>query len=335
LIVAEPIRIDGSYGEGGGQILRTSAALSAITGRPIEITNIRAKRTKPGFQPQHLKAVQAAGEICGATLKGAAVGSQYLLMEPQHEVRPGEYRFDIGTAGATTLVVQAILVPLLLTKQPSRIIVTGGTHNDHAPSADYLEQVLLPALAHAGVRSSFRYSRAGFYPRGGGEIELELSTDGLVGIDFASVARAAPTGTVVTSNLPVEVAQRGANVLQPVVSGVVTRDLPSPGVGAAAFTSIRGLAGFTGLGRRGKPMEEVAREAAEPMAEFLAAGADVDEHLADQLVLPLCFSKGPSRYRTWKSSEHLRTVIWVIRQFLDVGLTLEEAEDGTAEIVIR
>ncbi|HEY0867628.1 MAG TPA: RNA 3'-terminal phosphate cyclase [Fimbriimonas sp.] len=329
------VRVEGSYGEGGGQILRSCAALSAVTGRPVEIVNVRGKRTRPGFQPQHLRAVLATAELCGARLKGAEVGSTYLLFEPTHEPKPGDYRFDIGTAGATTLVVQAVLVPLLLTRQESRIVVTGGTHNDHAPCAEYLEFVLLPALERAGVAYRFEYPAAGYYPRGGGRIELQIQAPtGLRGLVFAPSVRPRPCAVSLSSSLPPHVAQRGADALRHVDPNPEIREKPSPGAGAAAFTYLHGLAGFTGLGAKGKPMEAVARDAAEPMEHFLEQDAAIDEHLADQLVLPMSFACGPTRYNTWQATEHLRTVAWVAAQFLDVRIRIDEDETGRAFVEI-
>ena len=173
--MAQSILISGEYGEGGGQIIRTALSLAAITGRAVEISNIRSKRSKPGLQPQHLTAVHAAAAICNAEVAGAAVGSAWLRFAPQTAPQPGNYRWEIGTAGATTLVAQTVLLPLALADAPSRVTITGGTHVPHAPVAEYLEGVYLPMLRHAGCAVKMEIARTGFYPRGGGEITLHIA----------------------------------------------------------------------------------------------------------------------------------------------------------------
>lgn len=317
------ISIDGAYGEGGGQVIRTSVALAAITGQAIEIHDIRGGRAKPGLQAQHLMSVKAAARLCGATLSGAELQSRHLVFEPQMPVAAGHYRFDIGTAGSCTLVLQTILVPLALAEGDSTVVVTGGTHNPMAPCVDYLEEVFLPAVARMGLRATLEVPAYGFFPKGGGEVRCHISGGGeLTGASFASrdevgslLARA------IVSGLPEHVGLRGAGHLESRIgqrAEICKR--PSRGPGAAAFVAVRhrsAFAGFTGLGERGKPMERVVEDAADAYDAWVATEATVDEHLADQLVLPAVFAQGESVWRTDMVTEHLRTVAWLTGRFVD------------------
>lgn len=322
------LTIDGSFGEGGGQIVRTAVALSAITGTPIEVANVRANRAKPGLQPQHRMAVQAAAAVCGASTEGVEVGSGHFEFAPGAPPQAGTYHFDVGTAGSAYLVLQTVLVPLLLAEGPSRVVVRGGTHNPLAPSADYLEHVFLPALRRAGAAIRFGYDRAGFFPKGGGELALEIEGPArLTGVDFASRGGLLrETAVAVTSGLAESVGVRAAEALRRYAGEPCIRDLPSAGPGAAAFVGAEfesGFGGFVGLGARGKPMERVCEEAGEAYREWRTSAAGCDAHLADQLVLPMTFAGTSSRWTTPEVTEHLRTVLWVVRQFLPADLRLD------------
>lgn len=208
------IEIDGSYGEGGGQIIRSSMSLAAITGKPVTIQGVRAGREKPGLQPQHLMAVRSAARLCAAEVRGDAVGSMFLEFKPTQPVEAGDYRFDIGTAGSTALVIQTVFLPLSLADGPSTVTVTGGTHNPKAPSADYLQHVFFPAAREAGFESKFAWPRAGFYPAGGGEVNLILPGSA-VGRPFVFEDRQEcdrVIASVVTSSLPAHIGERGGKV---------------------------------------------------------------------------------------------------------------------------
>jgi len=165
------VEVDGSFGEGGGQIIRSAVTLAALTGQAVTVSRVRAGRKKPGLQPQHLTAVRAAARICNATLRGDTVGSFQFTFEPQSAVQPGQYEFDIGTAGAAPLVAQTVFPPLACAEGPSRVSIRGGTHVPHAPPAEYLEGVYFPLLQAAGLGATFHYERPGFFPRGGGLLE--------------------------------------------------------------------------------------------------------------------------------------------------------------------
>jgi RNA 3'-terminal phosphate cyclase (ATP) len=333
----ERIIVDGSYGEGGGQIIRTAVSLAAMTGRAVEVVNVRARRSRPGLQPQHLMAVKSAAQTCAAILEGADPGSTRFAFEPQAPVAPGDYRFDIGTAGATALVGQTLLMPLSHAEGSSKAAIKGGTHVPQAPAADYLVHVYAPALRRFGLEVKVDYASAGFFPKGGGWIGLTTeghSRSNAVDLtDRGKLTRL--RAFVITSNLPDHVAERGAAVVERFMKGigrpveVERRNLPSPGAGAAVVLVAEcenGFAGFTGLGERGKPMEKVAEAPCEEFLRWWKSGAACDEQLADQLVLPAAFASGESRWTTPVVTEHLRTVIWLVEHFLPIQHRIEEQE---------
>jgi RNA 3'-terminal phosphate cyclase (ATP) len=327
------IHVDGSYGEGGGQIIRTAVSLAVITGEPIEIANIRAKRKKPGLQPQHLAAVKAAAELCGAKMRGDAVGSVHLEFKPAGPVKPGEYAFDIGTAGSAPLVAQTVIMPLVLAGGASKVSVTGGTHNPMAPTSDYLERVYGNALRRMGIDIEVRSPRAGFYPAGGGLVEVEIKGGQLRPIKMTARAPIRDLEAIVTtSKLRPDVAERAEKVIRHQLGNepalrVRIEDKPSTGPGAAVVIVAEhehGVAGATVLGSRGKLMEVVTGEACKLYIEWRDGNAAIDEHLADQLVLPACFDNGESAWTTPVVTEHLRTVVWLVQKFFPITFDLGE-----------
>lgn len=346
------VLIDGSFGEGGGQILRTSLSLSVITGKPVEIVNLRAGRSKPGLQPQHLTAVRAAAALCKAEVTGDAVGSMRLTFAPTSPARAGDYQFDIGTAGATTLVAQTLALPLCLAKLTgeragSSVTITGGTHVPHAPPAEYLSVVYSNALLRrAEVHVICRCDRAGYYPKGGGEIKLlavgEQSIQPVELVERGEIKQL--HAFIVTSNLPDHVSERGCKTVKNFMkklklpAEVQPKNRPSISPGAAVVITAQcenGFGGFTGLGKPGKRMEQVTLEACDAFAAWWRSGAACDEHLADQLVLPMALAEGESRWTTPKITDHLRTVVFVVQQFLPVEVVLEERSDQTGLVAIR
>ncbi len=339
-----PLTIDGSHGEGDGQTLRTSLTLAALTGRAVTLTRIRAGRDKPGLKAQHLAAVRAAAAVCAATTAGAELGSTQLSFIPNAPVTSGVYHFDIGTAGAATLVMQTLLPLLTLADSPSRVTVTGGTHVSFAPPAEHLTEVFLPILAAHGLDAEITTATVGLLPRGGGA--LTLTTPGSSRLHPFTLTKRGPiqavTAHILTSGLPAEVGKRGAAAVETALRGlpltVSVRDVPSPGTGAAVVLIAEcegSRAGFSALGQRGRPMEAVAGEACAALKEWQTTGAACEEHLADQLVLPAALASGTSWWTTARVTDHLRTVLWVVPQFLDVEVALWEREDGTGEITVR
>lgn len=329
-------------GEGGGQIIRTAVSLSAITGEPIHVFNVRAGRAKPGLQRQHEVAVSAAARICKAEVRGVTQHSTQFWFEPTEKVQAGEFYFEIGTAGSTTLVLQTILVPLALTGEACKVTIVGGTHNPMAPPSDYLERVYLRLLARAGLTCDFKTHTLGFHPKGGGEIRAEfwlqngfhplrlLERGALV--DWLGIIR--------NAGLKRHIEERGIQSLKeslpseiPVHTHSAWGQSPSTGIAAFAYAEYEhGAGGFTSLGVKGKPMEAVAGECGAALTKWVKSGAPVDEHLADQLVLPMCFADGPSTWRTSEVTEHLRTVLEVVQMFLPISYELAESEDGSGVV---
>jgi RNA 3'-phosphate cyclase len=336
--------IDGSLGEGGGQILRSSLTLALLTGQAFRLRNVRARRARPGLQPQHLTAVRAAAEVGQAQTRGASVGSGQLDFEPT-TVKPGTYRFAIGTAGATTLVMHAVYLPLALQGVPSHLTFEGGTHNDHAPSYDFLATTWRGYLARIGLPLALHLDRPGFYPRGGGRFTAAIpggaTLRGLTLTDRPPITRV--TGfSAVSGGLPEHIARRQA--------GRAKEQLEAAGLDADIdLQTWQGgpgsVVGLTldeapvptlvfGLGARGKRAEAVADEAVAEVFKYTAADAPVDEHSADQLLLPLAFAEGPSEYRVARVTRHLLTNAEVVRQFLPRRIDVEgaEGEPGTVRI---
>jgi RNA 3'-terminal phosphate cyclase (ATP) len=323
------VTIDGRFGEGGGQILRTALALASILRRPTEIRNIRGGRKRPGLRPQHLAAVKALAAVTSAEVRGAEVGSADLYFEPRR-LKGAEYTLDIGTAGSTGLVLQAIMPSLLFAKGPSQVTLTGGTHVPWSPCFHYLKDVFAPAVSEMGATFSLEIGAWGWYPRGGGRVIALISpAAGLSALERTDRGNLAAIDVVsAVSNLPASVAERQRDqVLKRLrtqgyfPSRIELSRGPSPGPGTVVFVKAdfeKGAAGFTSLGKRGKPAEAVADEASSAFLAFMASRAAVDSHLADQLVLYMALAHGSSCFVAEAITEHLRTNIWVIEQFLPV-----------------
>lgn len=326
------IHIDGSYGEGGGQILRTSLSLAAITGQPLRLRNIRAGRQKPGLAAQHLTAVRAAATICQAKVRGDALGSMTLEFIPGGSVQGGEYTFDVtearqgGSAGTVSLVLQTILLPLVLANGASAVTLRGGTHVSFSPPFTYIEQIYLPMLQGMGVQASSKLNAWGWYPQGGGEVKLQVSGgEKMSGIHLLERGDLQQVkGLAVVTQLPSHIPQRMAscaeNLLHEAELKAAIQPLRERGVapGAGLFLTAEyehSKAGFGALGRVGLPAEKVAQLACEELLQFHNTDAPVDEHLADQLLLPAALATNESQYKAAEISTHLTTNAWVIEQF--------------------
>jgi RNA 3'-terminal phosphate cyclase (ATP) len=325
--------IDGSHGEGGGQILRSALTLAAITGDTVCLENIRANRDKPGLRPQHLTAARAAAIICNARLEGAELNSQTLTFAPQTPTQAGNYVFDVndvlnsGSAGAMTLVLQTILLPLALADAPSRLILRGGTAVPMSPPAPYIEHVYLPTLFEMGVHARLAHRLWGFYPQGGGELDMEIAGCAtLRPLDLTE--RGAPErvdGAACVAKLPSHIPQRMSDRARALLTqagisrvSIEPQHVTSPGMGAGLFITAqyaRARAGFSALGRRGLPSEEVAELACRELLEHHHSGAAVDPHLGDQLVLPCVLAQGTSRAAVSRVTQHLLTNVWVAAHF--------------------
>lgn len=335
-----PIEIDGSEGEGGGQILRTSLALSVITGTPVLFRNVRAKRAKPGLRRQHLAAVRAAGTISGANLRGDAVGSMELWFAPS-TVAPGRHTIAIGTAGSTTLVLQTVMWPLLLADAPSEVVIEGGTHNPMAPTFDFLERTFFPQVRRMGVDADLTLERHGFYPAGGGRLRAALRPSTLTPHVWKARGKARGVDArALVANLPQSIAKRELGTAITALGwqrnvGKSTR-VDSTGPGNALLLSATFDSGCTvvsSIGSKGKRAEDVAQEAADEMQRYLVHGAPIDEHLADQLLIPMALAGGGG-FVTSAPSLHTRTNADVIARFLPVQTAFSENEDGTWSVEV-
>jgi RNA 3'-terminal phosphate cyclase (ATP) len=334
------ITIDGSFGEGGGQIIRTSLALSLITGKPFRACNVRARRDKPGLQQQHLTGVRAAAAIGQAQVDGARLGAREFTFVPG-AVTPGEYTFAIGTAGATTLVLQTVLPPLMLAAAPSHVTLEGGTHNIHAPPFEFLATTYLPLVNRTGPQVRLELERYGFYPPGGGmlraRIEPRRQAQRLDLLELGSVRRRRARALV--ARLKPSVGERALAVVRDELGWEAgemlletTTNARSPNVvltleiESAHLTEV-----ITGIGERGVPVEKIAAATCAEAARYLEVGAPVGAHLADQLLLPLALGRGGS-FVTGPLSLHTTTNIDIVRRFVPVEIATQRQGDGTCRI---
>jgi RNA 3'-terminal phosphate cyclase (ATP) len=337
------IRIDGSSGEGGGQILRSSLSLSLATGKAFRIENVRANRERSGLLRQHLTAVLAAAEIGGAQVEGATLGSQSLSFEPG-AVKPGNHRFVIGTAGSGTLVLQTILPALMTASGPSQLTIEGGTHNLQAPPFDFLERCFLPAIGKLGPRVALKLERYGFYPAGGGSFSAAIEPCAQL-LPVQLIERGEIThrkAVAIVANLPRGIAQREIDTIAKLLNWdagqlEIMETKQSVGPGNIVLIEIGTSAGvtevFCGFGRLGTAAERVATEAATEARRYLASNAVAGEHLADQLLLPFALA-GSGAFTALKLNRHARTNMEVIASFLPVEFETAQ-EIGCVRVEVK
>lgn len=325
------LTLDASHGEGGGQLLRTALALSVALGRPVALGRIRARRPRPGLQPQHLTVVRALAAVSDAVVSGDALDSTEIVFAPR-ALNGGSYRFDVGavrgSAGSVSLLFQALLLPLLLAREPSRLTLVGGTHVPWSPTVHHLDTVFLPALRCLGLRAEVSLERWGWYPRGGGEIRAGVDPSaGWSGLRWEACAPdPGITGVSAVSRLPLHIAERQRRrALERLAERGLAADIAlvedthALGPGTLLFLAVAGQgarAGFSALGRRGVPAEAIADEAVDALLGYLDSAASVDDHLADQLLPFLALARTPSTLTCPHRSSHLDTVAWVVEQFL-------------------
>lgn len=333
------IIIDGSEGEGGGQIVRNACALSLVTGEPFQISNIRGRREKPGLMRQHVTAIEAACVIGNAECQGLSVGSTELTFRPGRVV-PGDYQFAVGTAGSTGLVLQTILMPLILADAPSRLVLEGGTHNMMAPPFEFIERCFLPIVNRMGATVSARLVRHGFYPRGGGRIEVDIEPAPLRPIDC--VDRGAAQGvsaTALFAGLPFDIADREIQTARKLLhwpdEAFAVRQL-SHGEGPgnalllqADYEHVTEI--VTGFGQLGVSAQSLAKTAANRMAGYQVSVAFAGPYLQDQLVLPFALARGGA-FTTVKPSQHFMSACEIVERFLGIRPTLTRQEDGVHRV---
>jgi RNA 3'-terminal phosphate cyclase (ATP) len=337
------LTIDGSTGEGGGQIFRTSLALSLITGTPFRIHHLRQARAKPGLRPQHLAALAAAAAIGEADVDGAGVGACEIVFRPRR-VRAGTYHFDVGTAGSTGLVLQTVLLPLVMTRAPSSVTLEGGTHNTHAPPFDFLAEVFLPLVRRMGAGVDAELERPGFYPAGGGRVQVEI-TEGPVLSPLSLRQRGATRrrrARAMVSRLPRQIAERELAIVRSrlgweadELETVLVSNAAGPGnIVLLSIESEHVTEVFTGFGERGVRAEAVAEHAADEARRYESAGVPVGPYLADQLLLPLALAGGGA-FRTMPLSLHATTNFEVIRRFLDVSIDVARVSDAVVDVTVH
>ncbi len=341
------LMIDGSQGEGGGQVLRTSLSLAALTGRPFRLTNIRAARKKPGLRPQHLTAVHAVAAVCNARMAGAEINSTALEFQPQTASRGGAYQFDVatyaqgGSAGSATLIFQALIWPLLFADAPTVVTLQGGTHVPYSPPFHYLAHVAQPVFTRLGAEITLNLDAWGWYPQGGGAITAHIKPlTKLHAADFQRAPVEQVEGIAAVTNLPAHIAQRmarrAANLLQKQAISTNIQPVRARGSapGAGIFLWVPG-GGFSCLGRKGLPAEKVSETAVAQCVAFIENNASVDKYLADQLLLPLALAHGASCFTTGEITLHTLTNANLLRQWLGVTIQIQGRQGQPGQIIVH
>lgn len=346
------IEIDGSHGEGGGQILRVSVALAAVTGKPIKIHRIRVKRSPPGIRPQHETAVRAVAQLSQAEVKGLNIGSTELEFHP-HQIRGGKHLFDTGTAGSTSLVLQSLMPAMAFAEEETSAEIRGGTNNPLAPPIEYIQEVLAPTLAKMSFKATINLAKRGFYPKGGGIVHAKAKpTKKLNPINLTEFGETRRIhGIAYSSKLPNHIVERIAKSAEATLKDTDievsiekeqlwpqdSRCAISPGCGIVLFaeTSTGAVLGSDSLGEIGKPSEKVGREAAETMLRQLEAKAPADRHLEDQLIIYMALASGRSELRVEEVTPHTVSCIYVANAIADADFETAGEKNRLTSIICR
>lgn len=339
------LEVDGSAGEGGGQILRTALSLAAVTGQAVRVHNIRAGRPKPGLARQHLTAVKALVDLCRAKAEGVALGSTEVLFRPG-DLHGGHYGWDVGTAGSVTLVLQACILPAALAREPTSLVVRGGTDVPWSPPADYFLHVFLEILRRMGVEVEMRVIKRGYYPKGGGMVEVLVEPGGPKPLQVPKPGQVHSIhGWAHVSNLPGHIAQRMRTSAVDRLAGfhsvsaedIALQEGQALGPGGAIVLRAEtenALLGSSALAEKGVKAERLGEGAADSLLADLRAEATLDVHAADQLLPYMAIAQGMSTFVVREVSSHLKTLFWLLPKFLDVDF-LEESREGAVRVEIR
>ncbi len=326
------IEVDGSYGEGGGQLVRTAVALSALTGRALRLAGVRAKRARPGLAPQHLAAVRAVAALCDARCQGLELGSNGFTFEPRARAAGGELRVDVGTAGSVTLVLQALLPTLLRAREASRVVVTGGTDVRQAPTWDYFCEVLVRLLRSMGLHVRASLTRRGYYPRGGGEVAVQVEPAQPRALLSEKLSVWKVSGEAHVAHLPLSIAERmraAAIATLPRDARIGARVLDGGhAVGTGGAITVWAESGACVLGasrvaERSVRAEALGEAVAAELGADMASGAELDLHAADQVLIYLAMTRESSSFAARAISSHARTAMWLIEQFLPARFSAE------------
>jgi RNA 3'-terminal phosphate cyclase (ATP) len=325
------IEIDGSYGEGGGQLLRSAIALSCITKKPIKVYNIRAKRPNPGLQHQHLTAIKAAVEIANAEVKGLSIGSTSIYFNPR-EIRGGEYFFDIKTAGSITLVMQTIIPILSFAEKESKVTIIGGTDVPWSPTIDYFRFVVIENLKKIGINANIELIKRGYYPRGGGKVILYVKPIEKINPIIAIKREEIPIirGISHCTNLPDHVAKRQANTAKELLKNIAPVEIKEEksigegiGSGITLWTENNFKIGSDAIGAKGKPAEEVGREVGNKLLEEIKSEMAIDRHMGDMLILYMAIA-GNSKIGVSYITSHTETMLWLTEKIMNVKWKVEK-----------
>ncbi|MFC2094514.1 RNA 3'-terminal phosphate cyclase [Bacteroidota bacterium] len=335
------VEIDGSFGEGGGQILRSSLSLSMFLEQPFRIKNIRAGREKPGLMRQHLTAVNAAAEICGAELNGAEISSLKLEFYPG-KVKTGDYKFDIGTAGSTTLVLQTLLPVLILGEGESNIILGGGTHNQYSPPLDFLEKSFFIQIRKMGPEISVKVKAFGFFPIGGGKFSVNIKpVNKLRTIEILSRGKnISKKAYSYSSGIDENIGQKEMRIVKEKLGwpneNCISQVVDSPGPGNAVLLideNENSTEVFTGFGRKHYPLKKVTIDSIKEYTDYINCDVPVYKYLADQLIIPMALA-GKGSFITSEPSLHTLTNIEVVKKFLDIDVKINELNEKQCKISI-
>ena len=336
ILSSDLVKIDGSYGEGGGQILRTAISLSAITGKPVEVCNIRTNRTNPGLRPQHLAGIKIIADLFHAKSENLKIGAEWIRFSPSDKFEGGSIKIDIGTAGSIPLILMTVVPAVSLSNNSLQIEVTGGTDVRASPTIDYIKYIVAKSYLSIGPKFSVDVLKRGYYPKGGGLVQCTIKPCKTPGtIELLATRYLEPNIISVCSQLPAHVAKRQISSAlialekkgircSNYTASIETSISPGSSILVYSAADFSLYVGGDSIGERGKRAEAVGTEAAKRFLDSAVAEATVDPFLADMLVLPLALSKARSRYRVARVTQHLLTNLHIVSEIVRCKYSIEQ-----------